>query len=162
MENRDEHDFLTALYREGVTEAEMRMVSKSPLVATLAAAEISRLCKEHEKCLKGQGSCDPISYHTLHTVTGYFAANRKLTMPLLQGPRRTQALSWQRHELMYLMRQVTPASLSEIGRFLGRRDHTTIMHGIKMVKARMTEDQICAARIKQDLENLKSLLRPSQ
>jgi chromosomal replication initiator protein len=34
---------------------------------------------------------------------------------------------------MYLMREETKASLVEIGRQLGGRDHTTVMHGIDKV-----------------------------
>ena len=49
----------------------------------------------------------------------------------LEGKQRCKRLTWPRHEAFYRASKETKASLPEIGRAFGGRDHTTVMHGIK-------------------------------
>lgn len=49
--------------------------------------------------------------------------------------RRTAGVVYWRQIAMYLMREHTLSSLPEIGRFLGGRDHTTILHGCRKIAA---------------------------
>jgi chromosomal replication initiator protein len=41
---------------------------------------------------------------------------------------------------MYLARQLTHASLSEIGRGFGGKDHTTVLHAVDKVQNLLQED----------------------
>ena len=41
---------------------------------------------------------------------------------------------------MYLLREETDISLEEIGRAMGGRDHTTVLHGVKKIEAALDED----------------------
>lgn len=52
----------------------------------------------------------------------------------LRSPRRDKPLVDYRHMAMYLAREFTPYSLSQIGRAFGGRDHTSVMHGIDRMK----------------------------
>ena len=45
-----------------------------------------------------------------------------------------------RQIIMYLCREYTDASLEEIGRLLGKKDHTTVMSGISKIKSNMSID----------------------
>lgn len=57
------------------------------------------------------------------------------------GKRRTQVVALPRQVAMYLMRQLTDLSLSEIGRFFGGRDHTTVLYACDKIGERIsTED----------------------
>ena len=49
---------------------------------------------------------------------------------LLGGTRRGGALIEARFAAYWVARHATSNSLPQIGRYMGRRDHTTIMHGI--------------------------------
>jgi chromosomal replication initiator protein len=40
---------------------------------------------------------------------------------------------------MYLAKQLTSRSLPEIGRRFGNRDHTTVMHAERKIRAQMAE-----------------------
>jgi hypothetical protein len=51
----------------------------------------------------------------------------------LRSHRRTKKLVGPRHIVMHLARKYTVRSLPEIGRWLGGRDHTTILHGVRTV-----------------------------
>ena len=52
-----------------------------------------------------------------------------------------------RQVVMYLAKTCTPTSLPEIGRRMGKRDHTTILHGIRRIAARMATDDAFRARV---------------
>jgi chromosomal replication initiator protein len=41
---------------------------------------------------------------------------------------------------MYLCRQLTHASLSEIGRAFGGKDHTTVLHAVDKIRSLLQED----------------------
>ena len=45
-----------------------------------------------------------------------------------------------RQVIMYLCREHTDASLEEIGKLLGKKDHTTVMNGINKIKQKMAKD----------------------
>jgi hypothetical protein len=51
--------------------------------------------------------------------------------------RRPHNVVLARHEMMYRMRHETPLSLPQIGKRLGGRDHTTVLHGIRKHQARL-------------------------
>ena len=42
---------------------------------------------------------------------------------------------------MYLCKQLTPASLKEIASKLGKKDHSTIVHGIKKIEEDLEEEK---------------------
>jgi hypothetical protein len=70
----------------------------------------------------------------------------------LLSHRRTKELVKPRHIVMHLARKYTGRSLPEIGRWLGGRDHTTIMHG-----ARTVADNY--ERFRSDVEAIEQTLR---
>lgn len=52
----------------------------------------------------------------------------------LLSARRAKRLARLRQIAAYLMREMTPMSLPQIGRMLGNRDHTTVMHSLKIMQ----------------------------
>jgi chromosomal replication initiator protein len=57
---------------------------------------------------------------------------------------------------MYVARELTPHSLPEIGRHIGGRNHTTVLHAINRVRsARNTNPAVDAA-----VDNLLTQLKP--
>jgi chromosomal replication initiator protein len=58
----------------------------------------------------------------------------------LQAKNRTKAVAFPRQVAMYLSRQLTHASLSEIGRAFGGKDHTTVIHAVDKIQALVQED----------------------
>lgn len=57
----------------------------------------------------------------------------------LTSKKRTQDLVYARHICMYLCRMLTDNSLENIGMMLGKRDHTTVMHGIDRITDELTD-----------------------
>lgn len=58
----------------------------------------------------------------------------------LKAKRRTRAIAFPRQVAMYLARQLTHASLIEIGRAFGGKDHTTVLHAVEKVQTLLQED----------------------
>ncbi len=83
------------------------------------------------------------------------AAKCGVTSEAMKGRNRAQEIVMPRQIAMYLMREETGASLAEIGRALGGRDHTTVIHGIEKIEARLQEDPALRTRI---IANREALL----
>jgi chromosomal replication initiator protein len=63
-----------------------------------------------------------------------------VTLSELRGRGRSKQIVYPRQIAMYLIRDETGASLVEIGRYLGNRDHSTVMHGISKIEAALESD----------------------
>ncbi|MBI4610943.1 MAG: chromosomal replication initiator protein DnaA [Candidatus Rokubacteria bacterium] len=58
----------------------------------------------------------------------------------LKAKTRTKAVAFPRQIAMYLSRQLTHASLAEVGRAFGGKDHTTVLHAVGKVQVLLQED----------------------
>jgi len=63
-----------------------------------------------------------------------------VTLVDLDSARRTLELVYPRQVVMYLAKTLTGKSLPEIGRRLGGRDHTTVLHGIRKIELLVRSD----------------------
>jgi|694.fasta_scaffold87132_4 chromosomal replication initiation ATPase DnaA len=70
---------------------------------------------------------------------------KRFSMPpaCLVGPCRRKNVAHARSTAIFLARRLTGKSLVEIGRFFGDRDHTTVLHSIRVVKKRYETDPGC-------------------
>jgi chromosomal replication initiator protein len=69
-------------------------------------------------------------------VSDYFGLSYKD----LRGKRRTKAVAFPRQVAMYLSRELTEYSTTEVGAEFGGRDHTTVMHARQKIEDRMKLD----------------------
>ena len=58
----------------------------------------------------------------------------------LKAKNRTKAVAFPRQIAMYLARQLTHASLAEVGRAFGGKDHTTVLHAVDKIQVLLQED----------------------
>jgi len=63
-----------------------------------------------------------------------------VTLSDLKARNRTKAVAFPRQIAMYLARQLTHASLAEIGGAFGGKDHTTVLHAIHKVHTLLQEN----------------------
>ena len=84
---------------------------------------------------------------SLRRVINATARHHGLAAADLIGPSRRRQVAHVRALAMYLARTLTPASLLKIGTAFGGRDHTTVMHGIRMTQQRQSRDPGLAAEI---------------
>ena len=74
-------------------------------------------------------------------VTDYVAQHYGLTFTQIISENRRWQIARPRQVAMYVMREVCPhLSYPAIGRLLGGRDHTTILHGVQRIEALMVTD----------------------
>lgn len=85
------------------------------------------------------------------SVAGYF----NLTVDDILSKRRTQSVVRPRHIAMYLAKTMTTRSLPDIGNRFGGRDHSTVIHAVKKITARLACDSVLA----DDVEAIKRRLR---
>ncbi|MDX9800120.1 MAG: chromosomal replication initiator protein DnaA [Spirochaetia bacterium] len=58
----------------------------------------------------------------------------------LRGRKRTKAVAFPRQVAMYITRELTEYSTTEIGSDFGGRDHTTVMHAIQKIEGSLKSD----------------------
>jgi chromosomal replication initiator protein len=58
----------------------------------------------------------------------------------LKAKTRTKAVAFPRQIAMYLARKLTHASLAEVGRAFGGKDHTTVLHAVDKINTLLEED----------------------
>ncbi len=70
------------------------------------------------------------------SVAGYF----QIDIVELCGAKRQRSILYPRQLAMYLCRRLTEASLPEIGRAFGGRDHTTVLHAVQKITREIAQD----------------------
>jgi chromosomal replication initiator protein len=76
-------------------------------------------------------------HDVLRAVSTYY----RLSIADLESPARYRSIARPRQLAMYIMRQRCPhLTLPAIGRLLGGRDHTTVMHGIGAIAVLLRDD----------------------
>ena len=70
--------------------------------------------------------------------------------------KRTKEIVFPRQIVMYLCREMTDVSLQAIGKALGNRDHTTILHGIEKINLEINSNE----STRNTVETLKKKLLP--
>jgi chromosomal replication initiator protein len=134
---RDEiFDFLANRIRTNVRRLEgalMRVAS----FASLSGKELTREVVEH--LLKDILNEEARHAVTIEQIQRRVAEHFDVRIADMTSKRRPANIAFPRQIAMYLARELTKASLNEIGDAFGGRDHGTVLHACKLVKKRMAE-----------------------
>jgi chromosomal replication initiator protein len=84
-------------------------------------------------------------------ISEYFGLSHKD----LRGKRRTKAIAFPRQVAMFLSREMTEYSTTEVGAEFGGRDHTTVMHACQKVEDRIKFDPTLEPIINQLKKKIK-------
>ena len=71
---------------------------------------------------------------TIDTIIDVVANHYELSIDQLRSANRSSNVAYPRQIAMYLCKQLTSASLKEIASKLGKKDHSTIVHGIRKIE----------------------------
>ncbi len=82
------------------------------------------------------------------------ASHFRISLPDIRGRSRSKEIVVPRQIAMYLIREFTQLSLDEIGTNLGKRDHTTVMHGIEKITRELESDAALRTHVLQLREAL--------
>ncbi len=86
----------------------------------------------------------------IEAVSKYFQIGKRL----LLGESRARPIARPRQVLMYLLRTHLGIPLEEVGRVVGGRDHTTVMHAVEKVSELATND----VQIREDILKIKQVI----
>jgi chromosomal replication initiator protein len=78
---------------------------------------------------------------TIDEIQRKVAEHYHIKISDMHSAKRTRTIARPRQVAMYLSKALTEASLPEIGRKFGGRDHATVMHAVKKVKELMQEER---------------------
>jgi len=91
----------------------------------------------------------PDANHLLNAVSAYFA----ISTEALAGKSRARPVAEARHTAMYLLREDAQLGLKEIGFLLGKRDHSTVIHGVKKVCHQLKTEPTMATQLSEIRHN---------
>ena len=77
---------------------------------------------------------------TIDQIQKKVAEHFDIRLADMTSKRRQSSIAYPRQVAMYLSREMTPATLIEIGDAFGGKDHGTVIHACKLIKKRMEED----------------------
>jgi chromosomal replication initiator protein len=107
---------------------------------------LSRLKKQEvnvtlaEEALKDLISPDDKKQITPELIIDVIAEHFNITSADIYSVNKSRNIAYPRQVAMYLCRKLTDHSLSDIGKLMGKRDHTTILHGIDKVEKNIKKD----------------------
>jgi len=132
----DIFQFLASRIRTNVRRLEgalMRVAS----FASLSGKELTQEAIEHllKDILQEEGRHSI----TIEQIQRRVAEHFDVRVADMTSKRRPASIAFPRQVAMYLARELTKASLNEIGEAFGGRDHGTVLHACKLVKKRMGE-----------------------
>jgi chromosomal replication initiator protein len=109
-------------------------------VASFASLSGKALTKEMiEHLLKDILQEEARNSITIEQIQRRVADHYDVRLADMTSKRRPASIAFPRQVAMYLARELTKASLNEIGDAFGGRDHGTVLHACKLVKKRMKE-----------------------
>jgi chromosomal replication initiation ATPase DnaA len=100
------------------------------------------------KELKRHGYYPQDKYLTVENVIKCVCVVEGIERAEIVGQRRNKAICLARHMVYYLAAKVTSRSLPFIGRMIGCRDHTTIIHGIRRIAKQRLTDMTLDSKLK--------------
>ena len=150
--SEDVVEFLARTISRNLRELEGGL-NKLLAYAQLTGREISRELAEEQlsdilSACRRRITIDEIQ----RTVCEYFRLDRNE----MSSKRRARAVARPRQVAMYLAKVMTPRSYPEIGRKFGGRDHSTVIHAVKLVEQLRGEDSEMDNDVRMLLRQLES------
>lgn len=112
--------------------------------------------KTAEEALKDLISTSTQKDITVNTIIDVVADHFQVKPSDIASQKRNKEIVYPRQIVMYLSRELTDTSLQGIGKALGKRDHTTILHGYDKIAAELEKNETLANTI----ETIKKKLLP--
>jgi chromosomal replication initiator protein len=146
----DVAEYLATMMKNNIRELEGGLV-KLGAVSSLTNTEITQELAKNElkHFLDGR---DRII--TIELVQKVVADAFGVKISDLKSKRRTKAVVLPRQVAMYLCRTLTGSSLPETGNCFGGKDHSTVIHSIKVIEGKKEKDPELKARIEMLIKQL--------
>lgn len=117
-------------------------VRKTPISNELVENALGRGIEQSNKSSRSTPE------EAIEAVSKYYQVGKRL----LLGDSRARPIARPRQILMYLLRTHLSIPLEEVGRVVGGRDHTTVMHAVEKITELATQD----VQIREDIMSIKT------
>lgn len=131
-------EFLSQRIRTNVRRLEGALVRVATF-GSLSGKELTTDTVEH--VLKDLLQEEARSVVTIEQIQKRVAEHFDIRLADMTSKRRPANIAFPRQIAMYLSRELTKTSLSEIGEAFGGRDHGTVLHAHKLVRGKMDSDE---------------------
>ncbi len=126
-----------------------RLIAYADLLNKKVTVDIAR------QQLKDVFSNPKMSNITMEMIQRVTAEYFNLSSNDLRGKKRTKAIAFPRQVAMFITRELTEFSTTEVGLEFGGRDHTTVMHACQRVESRMQTDPSMEPIIQRIIRQIK-------
>ncbi|GHU12657.1 chromosomal replication initiator protein DnaA [Spirochaetia bacterium] len=92
---------------------------------------------------------------SMEVIQRVIADENHLSINDLKGKKRTQNIAYPRHLAMYIIRETTEYTTTEIGQEFGGRDHSTVMHACQKIEDRIKADPTMESLIQSLIRAIK-------
>lgn len=117
-------------YSDGETMAMLNRASKQVISLRYQLVEATKEIERLNHKLESLGDPEMVKFVTARDIVKAVCKAYGVTSKDLLSSRRQKYINVPRQHAMYLCKVHTDLSLPQIGRELGNRDHTTVLHGI--------------------------------
>lgn len=145
--------FLASHIRTNIRELEgslIRVVAHASLTGVPLTVDSAR--ETLRDVIAKEEAAAPVSIERIQDVV---ARHYHVDLHDMKSKRRTDAIAFPRQIAMYLARNLTEMSTTQIGDAFGGKDHTTVMHATNKVKNRLDTDPFFAALINKITQEIK-------
>jgi chromosomal replication initiator protein len=149
-------DFIARSCTSSVRELEgaiIKLLAYSSLRNEEITLELARMALQ--SVLRGRIHPDTVSL-TPERIRDEVARSWNVKPDGLISKKRTQEVTLPRQVAMYLIKEILDEPLVRIGQAFGGRDHSTVIHSLRKVKAQLEEDPAFASRVKLLRERLEA------
>lgn len=109
-----------------------------------------------EEALKDLISPDTEKNITVELIAGAVAEHFDIPVQDIMSSKKSRRIAYPRQVCMYLCRELLEISLKKIGQKLGRRDHSTVLHGAEKITKDLKDD----FALQNTIEVLKKKINP--
>lgn len=119
-------------------------LKKLPITTELVKSALSRGEETNGKVIRSTPE------QAIEAVCKYYQIGKRLIL----GTSRARQIARPRQMLMYLLRTQLGIAYEEVGRLVGERDHSTVMHAVNKISELATTD----VQIREDMLKIKNIL----
>ncbi len=130
-------DFIASRIRSSIRDLEgalTRLVAYSSLTGTEISLSMA------QQVLRNLVNLDEHRV-SIENIQRIVCQEFNLTLPQLRSKNNSRAVAYPRQIAMYLAKQLTPASLPQIGREFGGKHHSTVLHSVNKIEKLRQSDR---------------------
>ncbi len=145
-------EFIARRVQSNVRELEGTLTRITAMASTLGVPVNLELAQRELATLSGGARrSQPTLDEVLEAVLTYYKVERQAMV----GASRERSIVLPRHVAMYLMREDAQCSMPRIGDYLGKRDHSTVMHGCERISDELKNEN---PQLRRDINAIRGAL----